>query len=264
MTNENPIIQKFRSRFTQSDEVQPVGVGYIHPQSDIEELESFLLEVDKQAREEEKENITHESGKLMVRYCLQGNPGDDCNSCFLLKRLVDTVYLSDLQHQERKEDVLIDERVDVQPISTKKVKLRITKVVNKSGMKTCSKCGETKTLEEFSKNKKASDGTGTYCKSCVNSHMRAYMKTDAYKKYHAKKVLEWVRNNREKARAHYAAHRLRKILKDDKCSLCPTTTRLEQHHPDYTKPKYTITLCGSCHRKQHPDPFRTKERQTKP
>lgn len=40
--------------------------------------------------------------------------------------------------------------------------------------KTCTKCGETKPLDEFSRDKSRRDGRSFYCKSCVSAYRRAY------------------------------------------------------------------------------------------
>lgn len=40
----------------------------------------------------------------------------------------------------------------------------------RSAMKTCTKCGETKELTEFHRNKRSKDGRGTRCKSCSKQY----------------------------------------------------------------------------------------------
>ncbi len=42
--------------------------------------------------------------------------------------------------------------------------------------KVCSKCGETKTLEEFDKDKNGRDGTKSFCKECRREAQRKYKK----------------------------------------------------------------------------------------
>lgn len=41
-------------------------------------------------------------------------------------------------------------------------------------MKACRKCGETKPLETFGKDKRRADGRGSYCKVCENARKRAH------------------------------------------------------------------------------------------
>ncbi len=40
--------------------------------------------------------------------------------------------------------------------------------------KTCTKCGETKELSEFSKEKRNKDGINCQCKSCIHSYITSY------------------------------------------------------------------------------------------
>jgi|SRR5579859_4904101 len=41
--------------------------------------------------------------------------------------------------------------------------------------KSCSTCGETKLLSEFSANKRTKDGKKSYCKSCAATYMKSYV-----------------------------------------------------------------------------------------
>jgi len=43
----------------------------------------------------------------------------------------------------------------------------------------------------------------------------------------------------------------RGILTKGPCEVCATTTRIEAHHPDYTKPLDVMWLCRIHHREQH-------------
>ena len=45
-------------------------------------------------------------------------------------------------------------------------------------MKTCPKCGETKSLDSFSKNKSRRDGRDSWCRACKASGKKAAYKTD--------------------------------------------------------------------------------------
>ena len=40
-----------------------------------------------------------------------------------------------------------------------------------------------------------------------------------------------------------------------KCENCGSTASLVRHHPDYSKPLDTVTLCKSCHGKIHRSPL---------
>ena len=41
------------------------------------------------------------------------------------------------------------------------------------------------------------------------------------------------------------------ILRPSVCSSCKLPSRIEAHHPDYSKPLDVIWLCGKCHRLEH-------------
>jgi hypothetical protein len=40
------------------------------------------------------------------------------------------------------------------------------------------------------------------------------------------------------------------IFRPGECSLCGKVAKIEGHHPDYTKPKEVVWLCGICHAKE--------------
>jgi len=42
-------------------------------------------------------------------------------------------------------------------------------------------------------------------------------------------------------------------LKDKKCNVCGTTSDLQRHHEDYSRPLEIIILCRKCHNKLHQD-----------
>ena len=35
------------------------------------------------------------------------------------------------------------------------------------------------------------------------------------------------------------------------CTICHREGPIHQHHPDYSKPKKTMAICASCHKKIH-------------
>jgi len=73
----------------------------------------------------------------------------------------------------------------------------------------------------------------------------------------------WCLRNKDKRRANILASRAQKIgllVKPEKCQSChKKTTKLEKHHPDYTKPLCVVWLCKPCHgvtrRKSDSDPI---------
>lgn len=76
---------------------------------------------------------------------------------------------------------------------------------------------------------------------CAEIQRRYYQnhKTERLEKYRLKRLLE-----PEKAHAHDVA---RRIPLADKCEFCPSTEKLQRHHPDYSEPYIIVTACKDCH-----------------
>ncbi len=82
-------------------------------------------------------------------------------------------------------------------------------------MKTCTKCGQTKPLEAFSRRASSSDGRAYQCRECVKAYRAANRERDAarqatYRAANREKIAErdaaYRRANREAIRARYAAY----------------------------------------------------------
>jgi hypothetical protein len=152
--------------------------------------------------------------------------------------------------------------------------------------KLCSKCGETKPLEDFHRQKASKDGRGAYCKSCnrkatkaweVSNPERSAARNRAWREANPKRWAEIVKrcadNNREarekkrqrhnerhpeKARARHiikqAVYKGR-IVKPDACEDCGEAVEdprnLHAHHDDYSKPLDVAWLCEVCHLAEH-------------
>ena len=98
----------------------------------------------------------------------------------------------------------------------------------------------------------------------------AYQKE--YKHKHPEKVSEWSRRSRQRNPERIAMYRKqydaihqeqikaekfgRMIPLASNCQQCGSSTNLERHHPDYSKPLEITTLCKRCHREIHLE-FRT-------
>ena len=67
-------------------------------------------------------------------------------------------------------------------------------------MKTCTKCKETKPLEEYHKQKRAKSGRRSVCKLCRSIETKEYHQKNREKNLSRSK--EWVKKNREKVREH--------------------------------------------------------------
>jgi hypothetical protein len=62
--------------------------------------------------------------------------------------------------------------------------------------KSCSSCGETKSVDEFSKNAKNKDGLYTYCKKCASEKYRRWR--EANREDRLAYMREWHGDNRER------------------------------------------------------------------
>ena len=65
-------------------------------------------------------------------------------------------------------------------------------------------------------------------------------------------IAEQAKRYREKYPEKREAHQVgSKIPHWYCCMVCKNTKDLQEHHPDYTKKSFTITLCRSCHQDLH-------------
>lgn len=69
-------------------------------------------------------------------------------------------------------------------------------------MKTCTKCGETKALDEFHRDKRASDGLKAHCKACGCAYARNWNAANKDRKAEARRA--WYEANRADVIAYQA------------------------------------------------------------
>lgn len=151
--------------------------------------------------------------------------------------------------------------------------------------KECRKCGESKPLEDFYRDRSKKDGRGSYCKECGRSYARDWRRknpertAENWKRWHEQnpeRMAEWRKQwnqenrellskiwrdrserDREKVKARSAvqdAVRTGKILKPDACEGCAepiAPSELQGHHPNYDEPLRVVWLCPRCHRAVH-------------
>ena len=116
-------------------------------------------------------------------------------------------------------------------------------------MKTCNKCGKTKDLSLFNKNKSKKDGFHEWCKECRKKESKKYrdkyFPTRAIRKYNSPIETE----NKTKAR-RILNHAIRdgKVIKEN-CKKCGSPA--EAHHPDYNKPLEVDWYCKKHHTEAH-------------
>lgn len=135
-------------------------------------------------------------------------------------------------------------------------------------MKTCFKCGVTKSLDEFYKHPAMGDGYLGKCKECARQdvianrtkrvkYYRAYDKMRFHNNTARRKRLfeqtpEYRRRNPEKYRAHSlvaSALRCKRLFKQP-CARCGSL-EVHGHHEDYSKPLDVMWLCPVHHSERH-------------
>lgn len=144
--------------------------------------------------------------------------------------------------------------------------------------KTCRKCSIAKPLSDFYRHYATADGHAGNCIECVKSqeqlrrrmllkdpHWVMQERARGREKYHrlyADKHLpqnraakrRWVAANPQKRKAHEILNNAiaaKRILKPERCSDCGTSTKVQGHHPDYSKPLAVDWLCSKCHMRRH-------------
>ena len=118
----------------------------------------------------------------------------------------------------------------------------------------CSYCKVVRPITEFYKDRTKSLGVGYRCKDCSRERIRTYMADDYSKRPNAKEIHRRVQATfRARHPERNAIYQQSKTVPlDSECSRCGVSdVRLVGHHPDYTKPKEVITLCGLCHAQVH-------------
>jgi hypothetical protein len=149
-------------------------------------------------------------------------------------------------------------------------------------MKTCKSCCVEKPLDQYYKHKAMADGHLNKCIDCVKDRVkkhrdenieriraydakranwprriaarREYAKTEAGKLSHKKAMESYVvRYPLKKAAHHLLSNAIKygKIKRQDSCSECGSTQKIEAHHDDYSKPLDVRWLCEFCHKDWH-------------
>lgn len=140
-------------------------------------------------------------------------------------------------------------------------------------VKTCPRCGETKSTLQFSKNKARKDGLDTYCKECNAEYYREYKRD--YRKRNKGYFKEYQANHRDEYYATNKRYRdsrgdLINSLKTD-CVKCGESRRyvIQWHHINPMEKTLSISngaiskkkaiaeiakcvcLCANCHAEFH-------------
>lgn len=106
-------------------------------------------------------------------------------------------------------------------------------------MKTCSKCGQTKPLDEFSNRNRSRDGKESQCKQCIYAYSRSEAGISARRKYRKsqlgkKNKKKYLNKASESARAKKSQIQARADLTDGgiKRSLCNIGIKAVQITPE--------------------------------
>ncbi len=128
-------------------------------------------------------------------------------------------------------------------------------------LKTCSKCGETKGIEGFYKNKSAKDGLQSQCKICKRQSQRQYQQSEKYKQL--ARIRSSVRRTRKtQAGGSYSDAEWYNLCKfyDFHCLRCNTQFLFDDLTFDHIKsidqggPSFIWNaqpLCGPCNSRKH-------------
>ncbi len=119
--------------------------------------------------------------------------------------------------------------------------------------KICSKCKETKSFAEFSKNCTRRDGYQNQCKICKSNSNKKYNQTEKGKttrKVSDKRFHICHPKHRKVGNAVRNAIIAGRLPRPDtlQCHYCPVPAE-QYHHPDYSKPFYIFPVCKKCHQK---------------
>ncbi len=133
-------------------------------------------------------------------------------------------------------------------------------------MKTCFKCLQSLSLNNFYRHPKMKDGVLGKCKECAKKDVKLHRRLhDHVREYDRKRSKEpkkaasiratsdlWSKNNPAAKRAQTALNNAvrDKKIKKLSCLFCGEG-RVHGHHRDYSRPLDIIWLCAKCHHRLH-------------
>lgn len=132
--------------------------------------------------------------------------------------------------------------------------------------KICHSCRAERPIGDFYTHKMMRDGTLNHCKDCVRARVKAEAKSprgrlrDKLRQQKPERKA-WVRQfsrkqnqkfaQKRKARAKFWGEFRKGTIEKLPCRDCGTTSLVEAHHPDYTKPYEVVWLCSLHHKAEH-------------
>lgn len=130
-------------------------------------------------------------------------------------------------------------------------------------LKTCTKCQEEKSVDNFYKAVREKSGISNQCKECERAYNKSSEGKLRYAKYSQtpKAKLANIKKNKKQQQAFpervYARQALRRaikkgdIIRQSHCSSCNQPEcdvgKIEAHHHEYTLPYDVSWLCKGCH-----------------
>ena len=134
-------------------------------------------------------------------------------------------------------------------------------------LKTCSRCGIKKPMEDFSRQSSSKDGRQCYCGPCAKKVLAAWRKENPEKfsmqqeNYYRQAMPDLLAYQRKYRRANRKANLARGMINDHArrgkevplkiCLVCSTTEKVVYHHPDYDRPLFVDPVCQFHHSQRH-------------
>jgi len=147
-------------------------------------------------------------------------------------------------------------------------------------VKTCFKCKQTKSVNDFYRHPGMGDGRLGKCKECTKSDVKKNRanKAERYREYDRMRYLRdkwrkdaatkwqkdnpgeaaeagrrWAERNREKRSAHHVVSNAVRdgMLTRGPCEICGTNIGVQAHHEDYSRPLDVVWLCHVHHGERH-------------
>ena len=119
-------------------------------------------------------------------------------------------------------------------------------------LRKCVRCGMeaafVEELKNFKPNNHSKYGYQNICKQCYNEYARNPVLTERYRKRRTRYSKQYHKNH---PIPHHAQNLTKREPRAKICSCCGSDSKLERHHPDYSKPREFVTLCMICHKKLH-------------
>ena len=131
-----------------------------------------------------------------------------------------------------------------------------------ASVKTCFKCLEVKSLDEFYRHAMMADGHLGKCKACTKSDSTAHRASniERYRAYDRGRGSRqagniWRTLDPRRTACHNAVTRAihAGTLHRQPCEVCQSIEHIHAHHDDYSKPLEVRWLCAAHHRQWHRD-----------